>query len=229
MDFMSMTTVSSFLQTFNQAVKWGVKKEQLEEKTGAADSKKAEIGQYVRDLKRAEASSNIHSMLLSGVNLTGVELDYLRKNDPDLYEKAKRIKKERDGYYRDLWRCRGKEEVRGLHLTTIGQFYTEVKNIQNGGMSSEDVVESLEDLRMRMNGVLNDHFDFLRSERYKRLPEKPKFKRRFVDVDKKEGALGNISRVIAEISREPKQKSLKGAVAYRKNAGEKRNAVEFRL
>jgi len=194
MDFMAMTTISSYLSIMEQNMKWEAKKAKISDKPQMVsktvtegqitdETEMSDAERIARDLRKAQTLSTIHTKMLSGGNLTSGELEYLQKNNPGLYEKAKKIKQEREECKRDLFRCRSKEDVRQLHLRKMGQFFEEVKAIQNGETSGDSEAGSIETVRMRMSAVVKDHFEFVQSERYERLPEKSRIKRRFIDVN----------------------------------------------
>lgn len=59
--------------------------------------------------------SSIEGKLRSGKKLSPIEMDYLRRNNAALYEKAKMIEQEREEYKQKLKNCRTKEQAQQVY------------------------------------------------------------------------------------------------------------------
>ena len=127
----------------------------------------AGLGQMAEDGKR----SSITAKLQSGSELTDEELEYLKRTDPDLYQKAVQIKAERKQYRQDLERCKTREEVEVLFARKQQIFLSEIKSVkQCVGISKEKTKELLEQISARMAGIWKEHASFQESAAYQVLP-----------------------------------------------------------
>lgn len=72
--------------------------------------------------------SGIITRMQSGQDLSPGELDYLRNNAPDVYDKAIAMAKERESYQEELRLCKTKEDVRLLHLAKIAPIFAKAKD-----------------------------------------------------------------------------------------------------
>ena len=127
----------------------------------------AAFQQLSADSKR----SSITAKLQSGGQLTDEELEYLRKTDPDLYQKALQVKSEREQYRKDLERCKTREAVETLFARKQQIFLSEIKSVkQCVGISKEKTQELLEQISARMAGIWKEHATFKESADYKGLP-----------------------------------------------------------
>ena len=106
--------------------------------------------------QRIEALRN---KLKSGKKLSSSEMEFLRENSPELYEKAVKIMKEREDYARRLRNCKTKENVRRLQMEKSQQLSAEAKSI------------SSEELQMKISAMFDEHTSFLKKPEYYALPE----------------------------------------------------------
>ncbi len=115
------------------------------------------LKQNNEDIK-AKRLQSIKNKLKSGQRLSPADMEYLRNNDPVLYEKAVKIAEERDVYRRDLKRCKTKTDV---HMVSIA------KQMQ---LKLESKYEDPEIMFMRMSAISNEHFEFVKTGKYCDLP-----------------------------------------------------------
>ena len=127
----------------------------------------AEFKQMSEDGKR----TSLTAKLQGGNELTDEELEYLKKTDPELYQKAMQIKAEREQYRKDLERCKTREAVEALFARKQQIFLSEIKSVkQCVGISKEKTQELLEQISARMAGIWKEHATFKESAAYQVLP-----------------------------------------------------------
>lgn len=73
----------------------------------------------------------IYYKVQTGKKLSAKEMEYLQKNDPEVYAKALSIQEERKAFERDLKRCKTQEDVQRLKLTQVSQSLSQVNEISN--------------------------------------------------------------------------------------------------
>lgn len=189
MQFPMIGNISSAIKTMELTQKWMKKKDEigpggLSEKNTISSSSlhKKEQDQaalnmietfkkQVEDQRKSGAINEISSKMKAGQDLTPAELDYLKENAPDLYEKYMEIQKERDQYKKELDRCRTKEDVRNLNSRKMNQFMNETKSVMNSSMPRDAKLAAIQDIQMRTQYICNDHAKFVGSAAYEELPE----------------------------------------------------------
>lgn len=163
-------------------MKWQTKKNDMGKPATAnkniniAKEEDPQIKQFKEDLKDMREGKKIaylDNKLKSGEELTTDELQYLKKNNPALYQEAMEIKQEKEQYRRELKACKSKEEVEKLKINKMNSFMAQAKSIRgNATISKAKKLELMERLLKKINGINKDHIDFVESLRYKQLPDK---------------------------------------------------------
>ncbi len=75
--------------------------------------------------KNSRRVSMIFERLRRGQKLSGADLEYLRQNAPELYEKAARIIKEREALEDRVKQCKSKEELHAVKITALSTVITD--------------------------------------------------------------------------------------------------------
>jgi len=172
MNFSGITSVSGHVKNMSLNVKWQARKSDPQ-KYKEEDPEIAKIKMWSEDQRRSQAIASIHGKMMAGKELSKDEMEYLRANNPELYQKAVDIQKERELYKQELASCRSKEDVEKLKQRRLHQFASEAKAISsNPNIPKAKKLELLEFLTMRMNGIINDHAKFIESREYQALPDK---------------------------------------------------------
>lgn len=145
-----------------------------------------QIKQFQEDLKRMEEGkklSDIMVKLKSGGTLTSDELDYLKKKNPQVYQDAIAIERERESYQRQLKNCKSKEEAETLKINKMNGALAEAKSIVNNPRIPEgEKVKHMDRILARVMGIQAEHIAFVKSAFYAKLPDKEEDR-----YDKKEG------------------------------------------
>lgn len=83
------------------------------------------------DIREGNEKSGIYNKLMSGQDLTAAELEYLRKNDPQNYNKYRMGKLEQKAYEERLKRCKIKDEARRVHINRLNGHLSGMKSVAN--------------------------------------------------------------------------------------------------
>jgi hypothetical protein len=157
-------SIQNYVKTLELQQKWTQKKN---DPTQLREESLRSIGAPDEEELSATRLRHITQRLQTGKKLDGAEMEYLRKNNPDLYAKAKAIQAERESYERALRRCRSRDEARALHVGKMG-------SVQNGLGGSASAEDSL----MRLSAMRSEYDNFQLSTRYRDLPDALRRKKR---------------------------------------------------
>lgn len=178
MDFTMLTSVGQYIKTLKLQTTW-----QLKQEKGDYTGHRASLEQWLGESVGTGASSweerhtgdsklqSIQMKVFHGRTLTLKEKEYLRAKDPETYEKAKQLEREKKAYEDALKRCRTKEEVQRLKLSRVGASLSAVNAIKNNPhISKSDKLA----LMMMENGKVaaaeRATREFVRGGDYQRLP-----------------------------------------------------------
>lgn len=172
---------------------------QQRKKTGGKAVKLEEdpqIRQFKEDLQRMRENkemSSISTKLKSGGTLTFEEIEYLKKNSPELYREYLEVQNEKAAYERQLKNCKTKEEVEKLRVSRMSSFLAEAKEIVgNANIPKEKKLSLLEKLLKKVMGDQSVHMNFVESAQYHSLPDDDKdLKEDNSKVEMVEGKLEN--------------------------------------
>ncbi len=118
--------------------------------------------------------STISARLSSGAELTPEELDYLRQNNPELYERAMQISLERKAFKKALQSCKTKQQAHNLLLskTIIAAKSVGISIAPAGGVSDSGAGSSTlaPDDTALLNAFQDEFTKFIQSPYYKKLP-----------------------------------------------------------
>lgn len=162
-------TAGSYAKRQYALTKWSLKKRGIEEpvkKNGVV----APTIDEIRQKNKASQILRIEGKLKSGQRLSGAELEYLKENASELYDKAIKIMKEREQYRKSLEKCKTKDDVSALETEKITQLAAEAKTIEsNPNIPTGEKIALLETISMRVAGVLKEHSEFVASAAYAKL------------------------------------------------------------
>lgn len=133
--------------------------------------------------------SRIQTKMMSGKRLTSEEMDYLKENDPQTYQKAKAIEMEREAYERELKQCKTKEEVQRLKLSHAASCMASVRNIEGDSSIPKGAKLGLMMQELQRANALGDtERAFMQSGSYKSLPTEAERKEAEEELAKAEKA-----------------------------------------
>lgn len=139
---------------------------------------------------KSQKLQSIAGKMKAGQRLSKAELDYLRENAPDVYDKAVKIEKERKAYEKRLKKCKTKDEVMRVNAQKLQQFGAEMKGIMQSSMSKGEKEAAMEDLGMRVMAILNEHNEFVKSPAFEKLPWKRELEK------KKQNVVSNLEDIV---------------------------------
>lgn len=197
MSFPVMGSVYNLMKMTELNAKWKQNKDnpnKLKKNKEEEDPQMRQIKQFKEDLERMRKGniiSNLDTKLKSGGMLTDEELEYLKANNPELYQEAIDIKREREEYKKQLQSCKTKEDVEKLKANKMQNFMTAVHAIKgNPNIPKGKKVELLDKILRRSMAIEDEHVKFIQSKDYEELPteeeineESKKRKKKKLSVD----------------------------------------------
>lgn len=133
-----------------------------------------QLKQYQEDLKKMRESSQLSAVtakLKSGQELSYEEIEYLQKNNPELYREYQEIKSEKEAYKRQLKECKTKEDVEKLKINKMNGYVASLKAVVNNPNIPKSAKKAYaEKMLMKVSAIQDAHMDFVRSTEYKHLP-----------------------------------------------------------
>lgn len=113
----------------------------------------------------------IYYKVQTGKKLSAKEMEYLQKNDPEVYAKALSIQQERKAYERDLKRCKTQEDVQRLKLSQVSQSLSQVNEISNNPVIPlEKKLQYAMLENAKVTAIAEETEKFVRSGEYDKLP-----------------------------------------------------------
>ena len=171
MNIQTVGLISEYIKGKRFEMKWQERKANSFTPKDDGDSIISLMRKQHEDMNRAVRLQRIEGKLKAGERLSGPDMEYLRVNSPDMYEKALKIENERKEYRRALERSKTKEEAQALHMSRTQQFLVEAKAVSNNPNIPEDKKkELLTEIAMRAAAIFNEYVDFSKSEKYRELP-----------------------------------------------------------
>ena len=148
---------------------------------------------------RADGSDSlarqIDLKLNSGQKLTAEEMEYLRKNDPQAYQKVKSIETEQKNYEKELKKCKTKEEVERVKMAHTATSLSAVNSIMNNPVIPEEKKFELVMQEHRKNQAMQTTTqEFVESGQYAKLPteaERQKAEKDLKEAKEKELGIEN--------------------------------------
>ena len=177
MSFPVMGSVYNLMKMTELNAKWKQNKDnpnKLKKNKEEEDPQMRQIKQFKEDLERMRKGniiSNLDTKLKSGGMLTDEELEYLKANNPELYQEAIDIKREREEYKKQLQSCKTKEDVEKLKANKMQNFMTAVHAIKgNPNIPKGKKLELLDKILRKSMAIEDEHVKFIQSKEYEELP-----------------------------------------------------------
>lgn len=135
------------------------------------------IARQAEEIRRSQAdgsskiSSQIRTKLATGKKLTQEEMQYLQKNDPQTYQKAKAIEEEQKSYEEELKRCETKEDVQRIRMNRTAAALSVVNSVKSNPAIPESAKLGIIWQQLQKNMALEETIsEFVKSGRYSQLP-----------------------------------------------------------
>ncbi len=214
MSIMMVTSLNTYTKGMEMKMKW--QKKQTEGDYAPDDSKAADNTfqekldeiRYPKEDRSSQMEADIELKLNAGKRLTQEEMQYLKKHNPETYQKAKNIEREREAYEKELASCKTKEEVervKAAHAAVAVDRVNAIKN--NPHISSGKKLELIKMEHFKAAALDDAMHIFTKSSDYQKLPTEAERQKAEKDMEEaREAELG-----IDEESRKEKAEEKKEA------------------
>lgn len=179
MSIMNIGSLGNYMKNMKLQTQW-----QLRKQSGDFTSHKKSLEEWLKDsssfslsgTKETANSCNIdkdalYNKIQSGKKLTAAEKDYLRKNDPLMYEKVKSIERERKAYEEEIKHCKTKEEVQRVKTAHVNASLSVVKSVQNNpNISDSQKLAYAMVEQAKIKAIAEVTAKFVKSGEYANLP-----------------------------------------------------------
>ena len=176
MNFNMIQSLNSYTRNMEMQMKWQKRKDSSDF-TADGKMKLDLISRQAEEIRQAQAdgsaklSSQIRSKLANGKKLTIEEMEYLQKNDPQLYQKVQSIEAEQKNYENELKRCKTKAEVQRVRTNHAAASLSTVNNIKNNPNIPEGKkLELIWQEHMKNQALEEVTKEFVESGKYAKLP-----------------------------------------------------------
>ena len=178
MNFFTVQSLNAYTRNMEMQMKWQ-KKQDTSDFTSDGSMKlsddptrrQAEEIRKSREDGSDQLAKQIDLKLNSGQKLTAEEMDYLRKHDPQAYQKVKSIEAEQKNYENELKKCKTKEEVERVKMAHTATSLSAVNSIMNNPVIPEEKKFELVMQEHRKNQALQTTAqEFVESGEYAKLP-----------------------------------------------------------
>ena len=145
MNFFTVQSLNAYTRNMEMQMKWQ-KKQDTNDFTADGSMRldndptrrQAEEIRKSREDGSDQLAKQIDLKLNSGQKLTAEEMDYLRKHDPQAYQKVKSIEAEQKNYENELKKCKTKEEVERVKMAHTATSLSAVNSIMNNPVIPEE-------------------------------------------------------------------------------------------
>ena len=177
MDFSVMQSIGNYTKNMEMQMKWKRKKANSDFTADGSTKISDSIARQAEEIRKSQAdgssklSAQIRTKLAAGKKLTQEEMDYLQKNDPQTYQKAKAIEEEQKCYEEELKRCRTKEDVQRVKMNHTAASLSTVNNVKNNPAIPEGAKLGIMWQELMKTRALEETMgEFVKSGRYAQLP-----------------------------------------------------------
>lgn len=177
MNFFMMQSLGTYTKTMEMQMKWQQKKANSDFTADGTTKLNDPIARQAEEIRRAQAdgssklSSQIRTKLATGKKLSREEMEYLQKNDPQTYQKAKALEEEQKSYEEDLKRCETKEDVERVRMNRTAASLSVVNSVKSNPAIPEGAKLGIMWQELMKNMALEETISkFIESGRYAQLP-----------------------------------------------------------
>lgn len=174
-----MQSIGKYTKNMEMQMKWKQKKANNDFTADGSTKLKwnDSVARQAEEIRKSQAdgssklSAQIRTKLATGKKLTREEMDYLQKNDPQTYQKAKAIEEEQKSYEEELKRCRTKEDVQRVKMNYTAASLSVVNNVKNNPAIPEGAKLGIMWQELMKTRALEETMSkFVESGRYAQLP-----------------------------------------------------------
>jgi len=177
MNFFAVQSLNSYTKNMEMQMKWKQKKANNDFTADGSTKLSDPTARQAEEIREAQAdgssklSAQIRTKLAAGKKLTREEMDYLQKNDPQTYQKARAIEEEQKSYEEELKRCRTKEDVQRVKMNHTAASLSTVNNVKNNPAIPEGAKLGIMWQELMKTRALEETMgEFVKSGRYAQLP-----------------------------------------------------------
>jgi hypothetical protein len=196
-----MCSMNTCTQTMKLQMKWQQRKSSGDYLTkGYSGTKESQKDQELQDpqsrllesMKPDESASmrqQISTKMMAGKRLSSAEMEYLKENDPQTYQKARTIEMEREAYERRLKQCRTKEEVQRVKFSQAASSLATVKNVESNPSipKGQKLALIMQELH-KFNAMSDTDRAYMQSKDYQSLPTEAEKRKAEEELEKAEKA-----------------------------------------
>ncbi len=207
MNFNMIQSLNAYTRNMEMQMKWQQKKANSDF-TADGSMKLDAVSRQAEEIRQAQAdgsaklAAQIRTKLANGKKLTAEEMEYLQKNDPQMYQKVKSIEAEQKNYENELKRCKTKEEVQRVRTNHAAASLSAVNNIKNNPNIPEGKkLELIWQEHMKNQALEEVTKEFVESGKYAKLPteaEKAKAEKELEEAKKAEKGIEDPEEKIEE-------------------------------
>jgi hypothetical protein len=172
-----MQSLGKYTKTMEMQMKWQQKKSNNDFTADGTTKLTDPIARQAEQIRLAQAdgssklSSQIRAKLASGKKLSREEMEYLQKNDPQTYQKAKALEEEQKSYEEELKRCETKEDVQRVRMNRTAASLSVVKSVESNSAIPESAKLGIMWQELMKSKALEETLNtFIESGRYAQLP-----------------------------------------------------------
>ncbi len=201
MNIAMMCSMNTCTQTMKLQMKWQQRKSSGDYLTkGYSGTKESQKDQELQDpqsrllesMKPDESASmrqQISTKMMAGKRLSSAEMEYLKENDPQTYQKARTIEMEREAYERRLKQCRTKEEVQRVKFSQTASSLATVKNVESNPSipKGQKLALIMQELH-KFNAMSDTDRAYMQSKDYQSLPTEAEKRKAEEELEKAEKA-----------------------------------------
>ena len=177
MNFFMMQSIGNYTKNMEMQMKWQQKKSNNDFTADGTTKLTDPIARQAEQIRLAQAdgssklSSQIRAKLASGKKLSREEMEYLQKNDPQTYQKAKALEEEQKSYEEELKRCETKEDVQRVRMNRTAASLSVVKSVESNSAIPESAKLGIMWQELMKSKALEETLNtFIESGRYAQLP-----------------------------------------------------------
>lgn len=177
MNFFGMQSLGTYAKNMEMQMKWQRKKKNNDFTVDGSTKLNDPVARQAEEIRKAQAdgskklSSQIRTKLAAGKKLTWDEIEYLRKNDPQTYQKVKSLEAERKSYEAELKKCETKEDVERVKMNRTAEALSVVNNVKGNSAIPEGAKLGIIWQELQKNMVMEEAVkEFIESGRYAELP-----------------------------------------------------------
>ena len=177
MNFYMMQSLGTYTKNMAMQMKWQQKKANNDFTADGSTKLSDPTARQAEEIRLAQAdgssklSSQIRTKLASGKKLTREEMEYLQKNDPQTYQKAKAIEEEQKSYEEELKKCKTKEDVQRVRMNRTAASLSVVNSVKSNPAIPESAKLGILWQELQKNMALEETIsEFVKSGRYAQLP-----------------------------------------------------------